>query len=83
MQARVETAIDGGTVEIVYTTDPRTMDGLTQTELIETILGLIPAVIAATTYPTFDSFNAAEALRDMANLWDPPEQKYTYYEGQH
>lgn len=74
MQARVETSVDGGTVEIVYTSDPKYLDGLTQEELIDNILGLIPAIISATTYPLFDAEGAANVLREKADLWDSPHQ---------
>jgi hypothetical protein len=75
MQARVETSVEGGTVEIVYTTDPRTVDGLSQEELAETIVGLIPAVIASATYPDFAKQDVAQMLRSIADMWDP---EYTY-----
>lgn len=96
MQARVETAIDGGTVEIVYTTDPKCVDGLTQREMLETVLGLIPALMYATTYVTVDQLTLAEAYRDFADIYDPPgpdswkaehyeisQPGYTYWENEH
>lgn len=94
MQARVETAVDGGTVEIVYTSDPQTVDGLSQEELTETIVGLIPGVIAAATYTDFDKAGAAHVLRSIADIWNPEYRRhcdpsddviedYTYWEGEH
>lgn len=88
MQARVETAVDGGTLELVYTTDPKYVDGLSQEEIVANILGLIPALLYATTYVTVDESALAEYLRNHADVWDPPgqyisEQAYTYWEGEH
>ncbi len=74
MQAKVETALDGGTVEIVYTTDPKCIDGLTLGETVDTVLGLIPALLYATTHITVDETYLAEIYRDKADIYDPPEK---------
>ena len=73
MQAKVETAVDGGTIELVYTTDPKYIDGLTQEEMVANILGLIPALLYATTYVSVDEAELAEYLRNHADVWDPWE----------
>ena len=86
MQAKVETAIDGGTLELVYTTDPKYVDGLSQEEMVTGILGLIPALLYATTYITVDQADLADYLRTHADIWDPPQTSamgYTYYENEH
>jgi hypothetical protein len=78
MQARVETALDGGTVEIVYTTDPKYIDGLTLSETVETVLGLIPALLFATTHIQVPYETLAEIYRDFADIYDPPEDTREY-----
>lgn len=87
MQSRVETSIEGGTVEIVYTTDPKYIDGLSQEELVATVVGLIPALLHATTYNTPNAVTVADTLREFADMWDPApktiDDGYVYYESEH
>lgn len=72
--ATVSSAIEGGTITLTYDTDPATLDGLTQEEMVTAVVGLIPALIYAATYGKFDAFNSAEVLRDHADIWDPQDQ---------
>ena len=74
MQAKVETVLDGGTLELVYTTDPKYIDGLTQQEMVTGILGLIPALLYATTYITVSEEDLADYLREHADIWDNPNK---------
>lgn len=74
MQAKVETVLDGGTLEIVYTTDPKYIDGLTQEEIVTGILGLIPALLYATTYISVSEEDLADYLRQHADIWDNPNK---------
>ncbi len=72
--AQVMSAIEGGTITLTYETDPATLDGLTQDEIVTAVVGLIPALIYAATYGRFDAFNSAETLREHADVWDPQDE---------
>lgn len=75
MQARTVTDIEGGSVEIIYTSDPKTIDGLSQEEIVTTILGLIPTLLYATTYINVSEADLADYLRSHADVWDPPSKE--------
>ena len=73
--ASVTTAVDGGTVTLSYESDPKTLDGLSYAELVETALGLVPALLHATTYVRPNLGLVAEILRTYADIWDQQENE--------
>lgn len=71
--AQVSSDIEGGRVTLTYETDPAYVDGLTQEEIVSAAVGLIPALIYAATYGTFNAADSAMTLREFASLWEPQD----------
>lgn len=70
MPTTVSTDAEGGTLTLTYEADPKRLDGMTQAEIVDTVLFLIPALIHAATFYDLDRYGIAEALRERADVFD-------------